>query len=170
MSPLTARELAHHLIAREQDAGRAPPDVTAAAERVVRRLADELTGWFGPYGARALLARALADVQGSHPALGAVRVSASSSPELDGLTERARIHGADAVAAGVVELLAALVELLGRMIGDELAMTLMKQSVRNGPADRAMGGGDLDGSATEERAVDDAASTSDNRSGRPAND
>ncbi|MEJ7810614.1 MAG: hypothetical protein WKG32_09430 [Gemmatimonadaceae bacterium] len=154
MPPLTTRETTQRLIAREQASGRAPRDATASAERVVRRLSDELARWFGPYGARALLTRALDHARAEHPALAGVRVGQRPVPALDGLADSA--HGG---AAAAVEVLAALVALLERLIGDELATNLVEQSMRNGSTDAPTQGGGVEGGAAGDRGASDGADT-----------
>lgn len=101
----------------------------AAADRVCRRVSDELSRWIGNDGCRALFARALATAQADgHPALDAVRTSARSVYCLDGLTESAARHGAAAANDGATATLSALIELLGRLIGDDMALHLLEQS------------------------------------------
>ncbi|MGZ8377237.1 MAG: hypothetical protein ACXW0Z_08335 [Gemmatirosa sp.] len=125
MPALTARDTAYRLIARESAApGSPPPDDGAAAERALHRLAGELTGWFGPFGTHALITRALAHARAEHPSLGGVTLGTPSALNVEGLAHSARGHGA-AGAAGAVELLAWIIELLGRLIGDELAAVLV---------------------------------------------
>ena len=133
MTALTARDTAHRLIASESAPG-SPPDEGAAAERAVDRLSAELTGWFGPIGTHALLTRALAHARAEHPSLGAVTLGTPSALHIEGLADSARSHGA-AGAAGAVELLAWIIELLGRLIGDELAAALVESGARH-TADR----------------------------------
>lgn len=140
MPPLNARDTAQRLIARERGAGDTAADVVAVAERALRRLSDDLVGWFGPFGAHALVTRALAQARPEHPALAPVRVGGPAAPYFEGLAESGRVHGADAAAAGAVDVLAALVDLLGRMIGDTLATTLVEQGSRAGADGRAMNG------------------------------
>lgn len=141
MLPMTARDTAHRLVAREQLVGGGSEDAAAPAERALRRLSGDLVGWFGPLGAHALLTRALAQVHGQHPALAAVRVEAPrvgdpSTPVLEGFAESGRTHGEAAAADAAVEVLASIVDLLGRLIGDALANRLVEQSGRTGTAGR----------------------------------
>jgi hypothetical protein len=127
--PSRARELACQLLARET---MAPPgaDTTNGADRVCRRASDELSRWIGNDGCRALFARALATAQaeGGHPVLDTVRTSARSVYCLDGLSDAAARHGAAAATEGAAAVLAALIELLGRLIGDDMALSLLEQS------------------------------------------
>jgi hypothetical protein len=134
MAPLSpaARSAAIRLLARGRAAAEAQegsPDPLAIAEMVGRQLASTLSRWFGPYGYHALLSRALAVALPTHPALGAVRVHSPTDPILVGLAEAATIHGTEATLEGVTTVLAAIAELLGRLIGDDLAMNLMEQAV-----------------------------------------
>ena len=128
----TAQELARRLLAREAPAEGAPDAVAAATEQVCGRVSANLSRWFGIDGTDALFARALVQAQADHPALANVRYSHQSAVCLERLAESARIHGTNAVADGVAAILTALIELLGRLIGQDIAMRLVEQSV---PAD-----------------------------------
>lgn len=114
-------------LARELLADADPAALVAAAERVGARVADGLARWFGPYGSRALVTRALARAQAHHPALAGVRVTEGAAPRLTGLAEGAGAHGGRAVADGVLALLGSLSEALGLLIGDDLAASLLAQ-------------------------------------------
>ena len=153
MLPLTARDTAHRLIAREHAAGGASADAVVVAERALRRLSGDLVGWFGPLGANALVTRALAQARAENPALAAVSVGGPAAPYLDGIAESGRVHGAAATAAGAADVLGWLVHLLGRLIGDTLATTLVEQGGRSDSAGRGThgspgGGGAADTGAT----------------------
>ena len=130
----TARELARQLLARDAPAEDAPDAVAAATERVCGRVSANLSRWFGIDGTNALFARALVRAQADHPALANVRYSRQSAVCLEGLTESARLHGADAATDGVAAILTALIDLLGRLVGRDIAIRLVEQSV---PADAA---------------------------------
>jgi hypothetical protein len=98
-------------------------------------VSDELARWIGSDGCRALFARALATAQagGDHPALEMVRVSAGSTYCLDGLTDSAARFGVPAATDGAAAVLAALIELLGHLIGDDMALNLLEQSAHARP-------------------------------------
>ena len=134
MSPPTPREVAERLVACEQAIGRAPPDTAAATERAIRRLCVALAGWFGPYAVHALLTRAVAQAHAVHPALVAVRVGPPPACELVGLLEGMRAQAGPAVTAGALDVLSILIELLSRLIGDDLATSLVEQTLRDGDA------------------------------------
>jgi hypothetical protein len=101
----------------------------AAAEQAARLLGDALSRWFGPYGYHALLTRALVEARGAHPVLAAVSVRSPLEPFLDGLVEGARAHGNRAMTTGVTTVLATVIDLLGRLIGEDMALYLVEQSV-----------------------------------------
>jgi len=140
----TAEELARRLLARDEPGEDAPDTVAAATERVCRRVSANLSRWFGIDGTNAVFARALARAQAEHPALANVRISRESAVCLEGLAESAHIHGADATADGVAAILTALIELLGRLIGEDIAMRLVEQSVTAAAPDEARATGQED--------------------------
>jgi hypothetical protein len=126
-----ARSAALRLLARERAAKGlgTPADRLTIAEGVGRALATTLSRWFGPYGYHALLARALADALLTHPVLGSVRVQSPADPTLVGLADAATAHGIDATIEAVTAVLATTVDLLARLIGEELAMNLVEQAM-----------------------------------------
>ena len=125
-----ARELAIRLLTRE---GSGPPrsETADAPDRVCAAVSDELSRWIGREGCRALFARALATAQagGGHPVLDLVRVSTGSVSCLDGLAEGAARCGSDAATAGATAILSELIDLLGRLIGEDMALSLLAHSV-----------------------------------------
>jgi hypothetical protein len=125
----TAQELARRLLARDAPVKDAPDAVAARTGQVCGRVSASLSRWFGIDGTNALFARALVQAQTDHPALANVRYSRKSAICLEGVAESVRIHGADAAADGVAAILTALIELLGRLIGEDIAMRLVEQSV-----------------------------------------
>lgn len=132
-----ARLVADRLLSRGRAAVEAEGgsrDPLAVAEGVGRQLASTLSRWFGPYGYHALLTRALAEASRSHPSLEAVRVPGPADPTLVGLADAAATHGMDETMQGVITILATVVELLGRLIGDDLAMDLMDQAMPDATA------------------------------------
>jgi len=125
-----AEELARRLLARDAPAEDAPDAVAAAAERVCGRVSANLSRWFGIDGTDALFARALVRAQADYPALANVRYSHQSAVCLERLAESARIHGANAAADGVAAILTAPIELLGRLIGQDIALRLVEHSLQ----------------------------------------
>lgn len=124
-----ARELASQLFTRETSTPLGA-ETTGVADRVCRRVSDELARWVGNDGCRALFARGLATARasGEHPVLEMVRISAGSVYCLDGLTEGAVRYGATAANDGATAVLSALIELLGGLIGQDMAVSLLEQA------------------------------------------
>jgi hypothetical protein len=120
-----ATDVARRLWARIAADAITPGEVTTAAERLGSQLRSGLGRWIGADGYRALLDRALALVRAEHPALGGLSCLGEDNPAT---TAAAQAYGAREVAAGVVALVAALIELLGRIIGDEMASHLVEQT------------------------------------------
>jgi hypothetical protein len=102
-----------------------PEEQARAAERLCRELDAGLSRWIGVGGYRTLQDRALREVIVAHPAL------AMLSFDDNGLTNAlnaVREHGVEDVAEGMVALAACLIELLGRIIGAEMAIRLVEHS------------------------------------------
>jgi hypothetical protein len=129
-APAATTETARNLWARAGGDGRAPEEVGTAAERMCAQLRAGLGRWIGAEGYRALLERALKVARAEHPALGGLSCLGGDGQET---TAAVRVHGAGEVAAGFVALVAVLTELLGRIIGEEVALRLVAQSVIPSP-------------------------------------
>ena len=142
--PPTAREAARRLLVPES--GTIPDEQQSfmAAGRVCTRVCVGLTRWFGPFGAAALMTRALARAQEEHPVLLQVSLRPDKTPCLEGLAESTDAEHARALSEGLVVLLATLTTLIGRLIGDDLASSLVEQSAAPGstniPSDAAAAG------------------------------
>ncbi|HEY5940850.1 MAG TPA: hypothetical protein VIT87_08520 [Gemmatimonadales bacterium] len=118
-------------------------EVAAVTERTCLQLRAGLGRWIGAMGYRALLDRALILARAEHPAL--VGLSCHGGDE-EMIATAVRTHGAAEVAAGMVALVAGLVDLLGRIIGEEIAVRLVeetgvqttKQSKKDRPSPRGV--------------------------------
>lgn len=87
----------------------------------------ELAQWLGEAGCQALVVRALAEARSGHSAaLAAVRLVPAGNLRFDGLEAAVQAHGDPAVAAALEALLAAWLDLLGRLIGDDMAARLVE--------------------------------------------
>lgn len=100
-----------------------------AAERTSAEVGSILARWFGPYGYHALLSRALIQAQGRHPSLATVAIRSPRVPVLDGLHEAGASYGGEAVAEAVTDVLAGVVGLLARVIGEDMALQLLERSM-----------------------------------------
>ena len=124
-NPSPATEVARRLWARATDGSDSPEEVVAAAERMCIQLRAGLGRWIGAMGYRALLDRALVLARAEHAALGSLSCYGGDEAML---TAAVRTYGATEVAAGMVALVSRLAELLGRIIGDEMALRLVEQT------------------------------------------
>jgi hypothetical protein len=129
VSETESREIARRLIKRrrsEHSGGDTPARAAAAA---CNHLYRELSRWVGPDGCDALFARALAQARAEYPGLGQIQLHARSDPYMDGVAETIMAHGDPATAEGLESMLVRLVELLGRLIGDDMAAKLIDRSL-----------------------------------------
>jgi uncharacterized iron-regulated protein len=97
----------------------------AALQRTCLRVSDNLRDSMGDAGCNALLARALARTEADHPALKDIRRLDEDNIHLDGVLASIEAHGVAAVTAAIEALLAALVGILGRLIGEDMAIRLI---------------------------------------------
>ena len=130
MGQTFARELARQIIEgdlRGLDAP-TPINVAAAAERAFHRVSESLAHWVGSDGTQALFARALALAQARDPSLKAVQPPARSALFLDTLAANAEPADGAAVLNGVTLIMTTLIELLTRLVGDDLAVRLVAEA------------------------------------------
>jgi hypothetical protein len=151
-----SRVVARRLLARElggeaRIAAAGAGEVAAAGERFIARLAGGLSRSFGPYGAVALISRALTRARAGNPVLATVTVTAASvagspgAPALiAGLATSAGEAGTAATAEALTVWLAQLADLLGGLIGDALTATILEQCA----ADATNGSASQDGMST----------------------
>lgn len=133
-SPLSQEDLATRQVVRRLIDGslprRAGGDTAAwGAAAVCDDLYRDLSHWVGPDGCHALFTRALAQARTEHAALEQIRLRAKATPYVDGVAEALMEHGNGATSEAFEALLFRLIELLGRLIGDEMASKLLEQSM-----------------------------------------
>ena len=123
-----ARQIARRLVGarRSERSGETPARTAAAASD---RLYRELSRWVGIDGCYALFSRSLAQARTEHPLLGQIEIRARSQPHIDGVAETIMASGDPATAEALESMLERLVELLGRLIGDDMAMKLAERSL-----------------------------------------
>lgn len=127
-----ATDAARRLWARAGGDSRVPKEMAAAAEYLGSHLQTGLGRWIGAAGFRALLERALGLARAEHPALASL---SGLEGDEQAITAAVREHGASAVSAGLVTLVAALIDLLGRIIGGAMAVHLVEQLGITAPRD-----------------------------------
>lgn len=121
-------ELARRLIAREAPASGLVNSPAAAPQAACERVYRGLALWLGENAAQALFMRALAQARSAHAPVREISLQAKSERRLAGVAETIQAYGATAVAAGLEALLAGVLELLGRLLGADIATRLVEQT------------------------------------------
>lgn len=129
--PATATEAARRLWEIPGD-GTAPEAVAAHADRVCADLRVGLERWIGAEGYRVLLDRSLVLARMEHAAL---RDLGCRGGEPTAIAAAVRAHGPARLRAAMVTLLGALIELLGRIIGEDMAVRIVQQTLVPAPRD-----------------------------------
>ncbi len=129
-----ASELARQLLAHKGFDTGAPEDMAAAAEQGCARLRAGLSRWVGSEGYRALVDRALEVARAGHPAIAGLECQAG---DVQGVAATVGRHGSAEVREGIIALVALLIDLLGRLIGEGMAMGLVEQAWAQGAHPRA---------------------------------
>lgn len=127
---VAATDAARRLWAQAAGATSGPEEVSAAVERTCSHLRVELGRWIGVEGHRMLLYRALDLTRAEHPALDGLSCLGGDGTQT---MAAVRVHGAAQVAGGMVALVTTLIELLGRIIGEDMAMHLVEQNIIPSP-------------------------------------
>jgi hypothetical protein len=125
----SAGQMARRLIRSHRSEQMGGQTAARAAATACDKLYRELSRWVGPDGCHALFTRALAQARIDHPALEQIQLHARSDPYIDGVAEAIMAHGDPATADGLEAMLVHLIELLGRLIGDDMATKLIERSV-----------------------------------------
>lgn len=127
MSLSAIDELTRALLAGRSGGEHDAASMAAAVEGGFVRVASGLTRWFGAYGAQALMTRALAAARPAHPVLG--NVSMTDVHTIEGIARSDSSYDAESIAEAMRATMTALAELLDRLIGDDLAITLLEQCI-----------------------------------------
>jgi hypothetical protein len=128
-----SRQIAHHLLERETAGVSDESAVGAAMQRAYGQVSERLTRSVGEEGYSALLARALSRSQPEHPLLKHLRVDGHRI-HLD-VTAVVKGHGAQAVGEALETLLAAIVDILGGLIGADMVRNLLDHDEPRHPQD-----------------------------------
>jgi hypothetical protein len=129
-----SRQIARHVLERETAGAIEESAVGAAMQRAYGQVSESLTRSVGEEGYTALLARALSRSQPEHPLL-------KHLCQVDGrrihLDVRAVVggHGAQAVGEALEALLAAIVDILGGLIGADMVRNLLDHDEPRHPSD-----------------------------------
>lgn len=120
-----ASDLAQRLWDQHAREATSAADAAEAAHRCFARLAETLIRWIGVTGYHALLRRAIA-LDGPDQAVVA-DLALRNGDERAGL-EAVSALGAEQIAVAVTGLLATITSLLGRMVGEAVAVRLLEQA------------------------------------------
>jgi hypothetical protein len=112
----------------------------AAAHEVSEQLYVALSHWVGIEGSFALFHRAMSSARLDHPALRCILLNARSDLLMEGVGDAVHLHGESTVVESLATLLAGVIDLLGRLIGDDMAATLVEQATQSRPDHRPTGG------------------------------
>ena len=136
-TPLNADRVAQDLLASiglsTSSVAGAISDSQLVAPLVVhafRVLGEALVRWCGPFAYHAVLARAVSLAQVAVPAMKELRLLAPPAVTLDGFEDIEATHGEALLLAGVNALLAALITILDRVIGEDLATRVVSDALR----------------------------------------
>lgn len=132
-----ARELARRLIDRGRAVSVASPDPAHLVAAAVDRLYKDLALWVGLDGCHALFTRALAEARLKYPLLETIQLHARSSPYLEGVAETIEQHDAGETSEALESMLVMLIELMGRLIGDDMATNLIERGFADSAGDDA---------------------------------
>ena len=122
---LSARQIARRLIESRGSEQAGARTAAGACDQFYR----ELSRWVGADGCHALFVRALAQATTEFPLFRKIQLHARSEPYVEGVSEAIKAYGDDETAEALQALLIRLVELLGRLIGDDMVMKLIDRSV-----------------------------------------
>ena len=106
-----------------------PEEIAAAAEQGCARLRAVLTRWIGSEGYRALVNRALAQARAEHPAIAGLQCQGG---DVEVVAVAVGVHSAAEVREGLLALVARLIDLLSRLIGEDMATRLVEQAWAGG--------------------------------------
>lgn len=108
--------------------GSAPDEIAAAAAAVCSQLRLGLERWIGIDGYNAILHRALNQAREKHPSLAGLTCTGESAE----FTAAVQTHGGAQLAQALMAAVAELIGLLGRIVGDEMAVQLVAQAGTSG--------------------------------------
>ena len=117
--------LARRLLAHDTGAGTTAPDIAAVGlGKTCTRVSGALRNALGADGCNALLVRALTRTEAQHPLIGDLRGASEGNVSFDGLAKSVDDHGVVPVTAAIEALLAALIDILVRLVGEEMTIRI----------------------------------------------
>lgn len=135
----SSRLLAHRLIERARVEGQATPDSGLLAAATLDRLYLDLAQWVGFDGCHTLFSRALTEARSQYPVLRTIQLHPRSLPYLEGIAETIEKNGARKTSEALESMLVMLIELLNRLIGENMATILIERDLGPSGDDEASG-------------------------------
>lgn len=123
--PLTPTSVARRLWALATPDGRSPASQATGVDRIFTNLRSGLGRWIGAEGYTTLLEQALDRARPEHPAIRGCGCLGEDEKAIQAATAR---YGANAVVAGMVAVVSTLIESLGQIIGEDMAVRLVEQA------------------------------------------
>lgn len=133
---LAAREIAQGVVRAGRSQSIAGDSASGASASACSYLYNELSRWIGSEGCHQLFTRALADARKESALLQSIQLTAGAVPYVQGIEAAIAEHGDAEIAAGIETMLLRLVELLGRLIGDDMAIKLITPVLAKGATGR----------------------------------
>lgn len=117
----------------------AGPDSSAslAAALAAGDMATSLSRWIGIDGCHAVFSRAKSEAEFSHASLRALSLRVRAVNYVEGVARSAEQYGDTETAEGIESMLVGVSELLGRLIGPDMAKNLIEQSLPDSAQDDA---------------------------------
>lgn len=128
-APVTARDLAKRLLDRETSSAGADTTRASVAAQAGEELYRALSRWIGSDGCHALFTRARAQEQAANHPLESLQLTPRHDPYIIGVEESIEEYGNDATASAIESMLVGMIELLGRLIGVDMATSLIERSL-----------------------------------------
>ena len=113
----------------------ADPDALAGVRAACQHLHRELSFWLGADGSRALFTGAIGRARQQYPVLENIHYDALLTQNHPAIPQALQTHGARATAVALEGTLVMLIELLGRLIGDDMATRIVENSGKNAAVD-----------------------------------
>jgi len=126
---LSARQIARRLIKNRQPEQKGSEGRARAAAAACDDLYRQLSRWVGLDGCHALFTRALAEARTESAALDQIQLRPRAQPYIDGVAKSITSRGDAATADALEAMLVHLVELLSRLIGDDIATKLIDRTI-----------------------------------------
>jgi hypothetical protein len=124
-----ARQITSRLIDHSRALGASGLYFAHPPAAALDRLYLDLARWVGFDGCHALFTRGLAEARTKHPILDTIELHPRSNPYLEGVAKTVEQHGARETDHALEAMLLIVVEVLGRLIGDEMATILIERGL-----------------------------------------